>query len=75
MDLPLIPLLFRGTFNKEVIKSFTIGNTAIGTNPSQLREGCIVKPVKERNNIKIGRAILKSISEEYLLRKDATEFH
>ena len=75
MDLPLIPWLFRGTFNKEVIKSFTIGNTAIGTNPSQLREGCIVKPVKERNNIKIGRAILKSISEEYLLRKDATEFH
>jgi hypothetical protein len=42
--------------------------------PNQLREGCVVKPLKETINPCIGRKILKSVSEDYLLRKNATEY-
>ncbi len=41
---------------------------------NQVREGCVIKPVKEENNYRIGRKILKSINSVYLLRKGGTEF-
>ena len=41
---------------------------------NQDREGCVVKTWPEENDITIGRKILKSVSEEYYLRKDGTEY-
>ncbi len=42
---------------------------------NQVREGCVIKPLREENNnYRIGRKILKSINSVYLLRKGGTEF-
>lgn len=40
-----------------------------------IREGIVIKPCKERGNSELGRVILKSVSEGYLLRKGGTEFN
>ena len=33
------------------------------------REGCVIKPMKERIHDKIGRVILKCVGTEYLMKK------
>jgi hypothetical protein len=73
--LPLAPVLYIGPYNKEMLKSFTEGKTVLGPNKSQIKEGCVVKPLSETFDNSCGRKILKSISTEYLLTKkhDAPE--
>lgn len=72
-DLPYVPVIdYVAKFDKNELKNWTNGKSLIC--PSQLREGCVIKPIIEENNPKIGRKILKSVSSEYLLRKNATEF-
>ncbi len=72
-SIPMVPLLYKGKFNNDLIDKYTNGNSTICKN--QIREGCVVKSAKEANNIYVGRKVLKSISEKYLLRKNATEYH
>jgi tRNA-binding EMAP/Myf-like protein len=72
LNLPIVPVLYQNEFNNDILKQCTNGNSMIC--PNQLREGCVVKPLKETINPCIGRKILKSVSEDYLLRKNATEY-
>ena len=58
---------------EDIIKKYTEGNSTIES--TQIREGCVIKPLKEEYSHSIGRKILKSINPEYLCRKDRTEFH
>jgi RNA ligase (TIGR02306 family) len=71
-DWKTVPELYIGKFNRTILKRYTDGNSILC--PSQLREGCVVKCFPEENDIKIGRKILKSRSEAYLLRKGGTEY-
>lgn len=71
--LPIAPELYVGEFHMEDMKSFTQGSSTICEN--QIREGCVVKSLVEKNHPRIGRMILKSINPEYLARKNRTEFH
>lgn len=67
-----VPELYRGPFNKDLIKSLTLGDSVYC--PSQkVREGVVVKPMIEKI-CQIGRKKLKFISEAYLDR-DNTDFH
>jgi len=66
-NLPIAPILLKGRFSKDSLKYFTEGNSIIAT--SQIREGCVVKPLVEGYNNQCGRKILKSISATYLLAK------
>jgi len=72
-QLPAVPLLCDQPmpFTKERIADLTGGKTAL--DGGGLREGIVIKPVVERTHRKCGRVILKSISDEYMLRKDGTE--
>jgi len=72
LNLPLVPILHLGLFNEEVLKQCTDGNSIICS--TQIREGCVVKPLIEENHPRIGRKILKSRSVIYETRKDGTEF-
>jgi len=40
-----------------------------------MREGCVIHPVRERFDERLGRVIVKMVGEDYLLRKGGTEFH
>ena len=67
-----VPQLYIGNYYNGVIQKHTSGNSILAGN--QIREGVVCKSLREENNLQIGRKILKSISEEYLLRKNGTEY-
>jgi RNA ligase (TIGR02306 family) len=73
LGLETVPLLYRGPFSTEAMLQHTVGQSTLC--PSQIREGCVVKPTTERFNGRVGRVILKSINPEYLVRKGGTEGH
>lgn len=70
LDLPIVPLLYRGPFNFDILRYYTQGQSTIG---DHIREGCVVKPIKERFDSKLGRVIFKSINDDYLLFKHKKE--
>lgn len=67
LELPVVPLLYRGLWNNELQK-LSNGQTIIG-HEKHIREGFVVRPIKERWNDEIGRVILKLVGEEYLIKK------
>jgi len=73
--VPVVPLIYRGPFSIEAIKKASEGKTQISG--EHIKEGVVVKPIKERNHPKIGRVILKWKSTAYLLskhhKKDTTD--
>lgn len=66
-----VPELYVGPFDPELISNLRNGDSMIGG--QKVREGVVIKPVEERSSM-IGRAILKYLNDEYLL-KDQTDFH
>ena len=74
IGIPRVPVLFVGPYSKEVVLEHTDGNTTL-SDKAQIREGVVVKSFDEARNPHFGRKIAKSVSEAYLLRKNATEFN
>lgn len=70
-----VPLVYRGPYSKEVMLQHTSGLETVSGKSMNMREGVVIRPVVERQYSELGRVILKSVSEEYLLRKGATEFN
>jgi len=68
-----VPVLYRGPFSKEVMLEHTRGKTTLGE--KHVREGIVIVPAVERTHPSLGRVCLKSVSEDYLLRKGGTEFN
>lgn len=66
--LPIVPTLARGRFDLKACMSMAEGTSLL--HEGTVREGVVVKPVKERWNQDIGRVFLKLPGEGYLLRKD-----
>lgn len=62
----VVPVLWRGPFSMEKAKEHADGKSMMA---GHIREGCVVYPVKERDNPKVGRAIMKYIGIEYELSK------
>ena len=61
-----VPVLWRGPFSMAKAKELADG---ISTMAGHIREGCVVYPVMEREDPKVGRAVLKFIGTEYELSK------
>jgi hypothetical protein len=70
-NLKTVPELFVGKYSDELL-SLTVGKSILCSD--QMREGIVIKSFEEENNPRIGRKILKSISTEYLDRKNGTEY-
>jgi RNA ligase (TIGR02306 family) len=66
-----VPLIYEGAFSLDVIKGCSDGDSLIGG--SHGREGVVVKPIVERNDVKLGRVILKYIGDHYLFGKVAEQ--
>lgn len=73
-NIQRVPVLFVGKFSKEILLEHTYGKETVSGNESHIREGVVIKPLVERYDPKIGRVLLKSISDDYLLRKNGTEY-
>ncbi len=65
LGIPWVPVLYRG-FWKPELSNLCEGKSMLADN---IREGFVVKPVKERYDDRIGRVILKRHGESFLLRK------
>lgn len=79
LDIPRVPVLYRGPFSKQMLEIHTTGTENIGEG-KHMREGVVVRPCVERE-AGVGelpcydRLQLKSVSEDYLLRKgNVTEY-
>lgn len=66
-EVPVAPVLYDGPCDLETIKSLSKGPTVLAG--AHIREGVVVRPVVERRHPKIGRVILKYVSDDYLLAK------
>jgi len=67
-----VPVLYKGAFNKELLPSITRENSKLA--PEQIMEGVVIQPVVERTDPKVGRVILKYLSNAYLFSKGVSDF-
>lgn len=74
LNIPTVPVLYHGPLTEEARLNARDGKETISGNAEHIREGVVIYPEIERQDVSIGRAILKDISPAYLLRKDGTEF-
>lgn len=74
LDLGMVPVLYKGPFNRTKIDELAAGLTIMGDG-KHIREGIVIKPTMEREDSELGRVNLKHINEEYLLRKGGTEYN
>lgn len=76
LGLELCPALYVGPHSRETMLEYTSGKEQISGKATHIREGIVMRPTLERKHSEIGRVMLKSVSEAYLLRKgeNITEF-
>jgi RNA ligase (TIGR02306 family) len=68
-NIPICPVVYRGPYSFEKAKQASMGNTLMGG--THIREGVVVKPLKETNGGRGGgRTIFKMINDDYLLAKE-----
>jgi RNA ligase (TIGR02306 family) len=66
-----VPVAYQGVFSLSRMQHLSDGDSLIGGQHG--REGVVVKPVVERQDIKIGRVILKYVGDSYLFGKAAQQ--
>jgi RNA ligase (TIGR02306 family) len=75
-DLPRVPVLYTGPFDRTAIEAVRDGVTTVGG--TNVREGVVVRSLVPRDHPLHGRRMAKFISPAYLLRKvkngEATEY-
>lgn len=64
------PLLYRGPYDREKVEALAEEDSTVD-GAGGIREGVVVRPVKERYDHRVGRVILKQHSQRFLLRKGA----
>lgn len=71
LELPVAPVMYEGGWEPGLV-SLAEGQSNKGDN---IREGIVVKSMMETFDMRIGRKILKFVSEQYLTRKGGSERH
>lgn len=74
LSLSRVPVLARGPYSHDWAASFLQGPETVTGQSLHTREGIIIRPCVEREDLLRGRVILKWKSEHYLLRQDGTEY-
>jgi len=66
--VPQVPVLYVRAFTPGIAKLLSQGKSKLDF-ADHLREGVVVKPILERSSPKVGRVILKYVSDDFLLAK------
>lgn len=74
IGLDRAPVVYRGPFSYEKLDELA-NAPETEFNCKHIREGVVVKPVKEKRHPALGRIALKHRSEAYMSRKNGTEFN
>jgi RNA ligase (TIGR02306 family) len=75
IGIPTVNYVYDGLFSWVAVAEHTKGRETMSGKGIHLREGIVIRPRKERETRGLGRVILKSVSEDYVLRKGGTEFN
>ncbi len=78
LGLPTAPVLYKGRYGDTThVSTYASGDSILAASKGtkQMREGCVIKCLKDTNHPRIGRKILKYVSTDYLLRQNGTEYH
>jgi RNA ligase (TIGR02306 family) len=70
--VPAVPELWRGPFSLDELKRLASGRTTLAAD--HIREGVVVRPVRERYDERVGRVVLKYVSDDYLLDEKRSDF-
>jgi RNA ligase (TIGR02306 family) len=66
-DLPWVPEIYRGPYDQEKIAALAEGPSLVD-GADHIREGVVVKPIRERTSLEVGRVFLKVVGNGYLER-------
>lgn len=72
LGIATVPVLYRGSLDFATVEALAVGTSTLA---NHMREGWVIKALKERWNPEIQRTVLKLVGEDYLLRKEGTELH
>lgn len=61
-----VPVLATIPFDLAEVKRYSEGKTQLMEQDAHIREGVVVRPVRERHDPRVGRVILKYVSDSYL---------
>lgn len=73
INIPTVPILFIGSYSDSVLE-LSNGTEKLSGKNLHIREGCVIKTYIPRYNERGDRCILKNVSEEYLTRKNGSEY-
>ncbi len=65
-SLELAQVLATIPFSLDAIRCYSEGKTQLMAKDAHIREGVVVRPLRECNDPRVGRVILKYISDSYL---------
>jgi RNA ligase (TIGR02306 family) len=73
--IPTVPLLDKIPFSIGDVKKYSSGHSVLAerNDCEHMREGCVVRPITERNDPILGRVILKFLNDDYLILKNKKE--
>ena len=74
LSITRVPVLYRGPYSNQIVQQLTQHTKSV-FDSKQVREGIVIKPINERQHKYLGRVVLKSINEDYYVRKNATEYN
>lgn len=70
--LPYVPPLYKGPWSPSLIETYVNGQKSFTAD--HVREGVVIRALPEREDMNLGRVVLKSINPDYLTRKGGTEY-
>lgn len=65
-DIEAVPALTTMPFDLDAVKRYSEGKTQLMGQDAHIREGVVVRPLRERHDPRVGRVILKYVSDTYL---------
>lgn len=75
LGFPQVPVLYQGRFSMKIVNNLLDMDTVEG-DKVHMMEGVVIRADDERlKHPRLGRPILKAVSERYLLRKGGTEYN
>lgn len=70
--VPRVPVLYEGPFDVATMKACASGKTTF--DDDHIREGVVLRPMRERFDAAIGRVVMKYVSDDFLLDERKTDF-
>jgi len=61
-----VPLVATIPFSLDAVKQYSEGKTLLMQQDAHIREGLVVRPLQERSDPRVGRVLLKYVSDSYL---------